>query len=128
MVQIPTYGLLNTLFKLEAWFPPQLTLKFGRIYGITQIMTGAVSNVCNQVHISTLRPSKQTVNGIDQDFDNVNIFPFVKATYIVSLSHLALMENHINCTGMILNIKPVTHVLTLAINRQWLAMPYIIDE
>ena len=53
--------------------------------------------------------------------------PFVETADIVSLGNLTLVENHIDGTGMIHYIQPVTNVLTLTIYRQWLAMTDVVD-
>ena len=37
VLEIPYYGLLDTLLKLERWFPTEFLLKLARIDGITQI-------------------------------------------------------------------------------------------
>ena len=38
------------------------------------------------------------------------------------------MENHVDSTGVILDIEPVAHVLTLTINGKRLAMADIVDK
>ena len=53
---------------------------------------------------------------------------YVETANVVSLGNLALMENHIDGTGMIYYIQPVAHVLTLTIYWQWLAMTDVVDD
>ena len=91
-------------------------------------MTKAVSNVCDEVEIFTFLASKQTVNGIDNHLDDINVLPLVKATDIVGLSHLAIVEDGVNSTCMIYYIEPVTYILALAIDRERLAMTDVVDE
>ena len=47
---------------------------------------------------------------------------------VVGLGNLTLVENHIDGTGMVFYIKPVANILSLAINRQWLAMADVVYE
>lgn len=91
-------------------------------------MSETVRNVCNQVHILSFGTSKKTVNGIDNHFDDVNVFPFVEAADIICLSNFSFVENQVNSPGMVFNEKPVANVLTLAIDREWLAVADIIDK
>ena len=37
VIEIPFYGLLDTLLKLQKWLPPQFLRQLSRIDGITQI-------------------------------------------------------------------------------------------
>ena len=91
-------------------------------------MTEAVCDVCNKVHILTFLATEQTVNGIDNNLDNIDILPFVETTNIICLGNGSLMENEVDSTSMILNEKPVANILTLTIYRQWFAVTYIIDK
>ena len=45
VLQIPLHGLLDTLLKLERWFPTDFLLEFARINGITPIVTLSISKV-----------------------------------------------------------------------------------
>ena len=75
-----------------------------------------------------LRTAKQTVNGIDDGLDNVDVFPLVEATDVVGFSNGALMEDKVDGTGMVFHIEPVAYVLALAIDREGLAVTDIVDE
>ena len=128
VIQIPFYGFLDTLLKLERWLPTQFLLQLSRVDGVTHIVTLSVCYISNQIQVSTLRATEQSINGLDDYLDNIDVLPLVETADVVSLGNLTLVENHINGTGMIHYIQPVAHVLTLTIYRQWLAMTDIVDE
>ena len=128
ILQIPLHGLLDTLLKLERWLPAQFLLQLSRVNSITHIMTLSVCYISYQIQVSTLRATEQSINCLDDHLDDINVLPLVKTTDVIGLGNLALMENHIDGTGMIYYIQPVAHVLTLTIYWQWLAMTDIVDK
>ena len=128
VLEIPFYGLLDTLLKLERWLPAEFLLELARIDGVTHIVTLSVCYISNQIQVSTLRATEQSINGLDNHLDDVDVLPLVKTADVISLGNLTLVENHIDGTGMIYYIQPVAHILTLTIYRQWLAMTDIVDK
>ena len=128
VIEIPFYGLLDTLLKLERWLPTEFLLQLSRVDGITHIVTLSIGYVSYQIQVSTLRATEQTVNSLDYHLDDIDVLPLVETADVVSLGNLTLVENHIDGTGMIHYIQPVAHILTLTIYRQWLAMTDIVDE
>ena len=128
ILEIPLYCFLYTFLKLERWLPTEFCLKFARVDGVTGIMAKAVGNVCDEVEVFAFLASKETVNGIDDYLDDVDVLPLVKATDVVGFGYFALMEDEVDGTGMVFYKEPVAHVLAFAIDRQWLAMADIIDE
>lgn len=115
IVQIPAYGFFNSFFKLQAGLPAQFTLQLGGINGVAQVVSGAVGYVSNEVHVLTLGPTEQTVNGTDDYFDDVNVFPFVESADVVGFSRTALMENEVDGTGVVFNVEPVAHVFAFTV-------------
>ena len=128
VVEIPADSLLDTLLKLQRGLPSELFLQLRRVDGIAQIVAGTVCNEGNEIHILTFLTTQQTVNGLDDHFDDVDVLPLVETTDIISVGNLTLMENEVDGTGMILDKQPVTDILTLAIDRQRLAMADVIDK
>ena len=128
VIKIPFYGLLDTLLKLERWLPTQFLLQLSRVDGVTHIVTLSVCYISNQIQVSTLRATEQSINGLDNHLDDIDVLPLVETADVVSLGNLTLVENHIDGTGMIHYIQPVAHVLTLTIYWQWLAMSDVVDE
>ena len=49
IVEIPSYGFLDTLLKLELRFPAKFTLELARVDGIAQVVAGAVGDVGDEV-------------------------------------------------------------------------------
>ena len=91
-------------------------------------MSKSVGYICDEIHVLTLLASEQTIDSVDYHLDDVDVLPLVESSDIVCLSHLTLMEDDVDGTGVIHYIQPVAHVLTLAIHRQWLAVADIVDE
>ena len=91
-------------------------------------MSGTVGHEGDEVHILTFLAAEQTIHGLDHHLDDVDVLPLVEATDVIRVSDLTLVENHVDGTGMVLDVEPVAHVLTLAIDGQRLAVADIIDE
>ena len=128
VLEIPLHGLLDSLLKLERWLPTQFLLQFSRVDGVTHIMTLSVGYISDEIHILAFLSAEQSIHGLDNHLDDIDVLPLVETADVVSLGNLALVENHIDGTGMIHYIQPVAHVLTLTIYRQWLAMTDVVDE
>ena len=128
VLEIPFHGFLDTLLKLERWLPTQFLLQLSRVDGITHIVTLSVCYVGDKIHILAFLSAEQSINGLDNHLDDIDVLPLVETTDVVSLGNLALMENHIDGTGMIYYIQPVAHILPLPIYWQWLAMTDVVDE
>src|SRR5690606_25220728 len=69
-----------------------------------------------------------SVHNLAQQPDDVNIFPLVKSTDIIGLSHLAVVENLINRRSVVLHIQLVLYILTFSIYRQWLIVFGVVDR
>ena len=128
IIKIPTYSLFNTFLKLEARLPTKFCLKFTRVDGVTGIMAEAVGNVGDEVEVFAFFATKESVNGIDDDLDDVDVLPFVEAANVVGFGYLAIVEDEVDGTGMVFYKEPVAHVFALAIDWQWLAMADVVDE
>ena len=128
VLEIPFYRFLDTLLKLERWLPAEFLLQLSRVDGITHIVTLSVCYINDEIHILAFLSAEQSINGLDSHLDDIDVLPLVETTDVVSLGNLALMENHIDGTGMIYYIQPVAHILPLPIYWQWLAMTDVIDE
>ena len=128
VLEIPFYRFLDTLLKLERWLPAEFLLQLSRVNSITHIVTLSVCYISDEIHILAFLSAEQSINSLDYHLDDIDVLPLVETTDVVSLGNLALMENHIDGTGMIYYIQPVAHVLTLTIYWQWLAMTDVVDE
>ena len=128
MVEIPTDRLFNALFELERRLPAQFALQLRRINGVTHVVTGAIGNKSDEVQVFAFLTAKQTIDRLNQYFDEVNVLPFVKATDIVGFGRLSLVEDQVDGTGVVLHVEPVAHILALTINWQWLTMANVVDK
>ena len=91
-------------------------------------MSGAVGNEGDEVHVLAFLASQQTVNGVDNHLDDVNVLPLVEAADVVCLGNLTLMEDEVDSTGVVFHEQPVAHVLALAIYWQRFAVADVVDE
>ena len=91
-------------------------------------MSFPVGNVCDKVNVRTFRTAQQPVDGIDENLDYVNVLPLVETADIVSLSYLSVVENQVNRTCVVHYVEPVPHILSASIDRERLAVTYIVDE
>ena len=91
-------------------------------------MTRTVGDVGDEVHIGPFRTAKEAVHGVDQDLYDVNVLPLVEAANVVGLGHLSLVENEVYCPGVVLNVQPVTHILTLSVHGKRLTVTDVVDE
>ncbi len=91
-------------------------------------MSGTVGDVSNEVEVLALLSAQQTVNGLDDHLDDVNVLPLIEATYIISIGNLTLMEDKVDGTGMIFYEQPVSHVESLPIDGERLAMADVINK
>ena len=100
VIQIPFYSLLDTLLKLERWLPTEFLLQLSRVDGITHIATLSVCYISNQIQVSTLRATEQSINGLDKHLDDINVLLLVETTDVIGLGNLTLVENHIDGTDI----------------------------
>jgi len=85
-----------------------------------------VSDVCDEVHVLALLAAEQTVNGLDDNLDYVDVLPFVEAADVVCVGRLAFVEDEVDGAGVVFNIEPVTHVLALAVDWQRLLVADVV--
>ena len=91
-------------------------------------MALTVGNVCDEIHVLTFRSAEKPVNRPDQHPDDVDVLPLVESADVVRLGYFAFVENKVYSPRVVLHVKPVAHVLPLAVHRKRPAVPYVIDE
>lgn len=128
MFQIPTDGLLNALLELQTGLPPEFALELGRVDGVAKVVAGTVGDVGDEVHVLALLTAEKAVDGVDDNLDDVDVLPFVEAADIVCLGNPAVVEDHVDGAGMVLDVKPVADVLALAVDGKRLAVTDIVDK
>ena len=85
-------------------------------------MARTVRDVGDEAVRITLRIAQDTVHGLDDDLDKVDVLPLVETADVVRLGHLSLVEDKVDGPRMVLHIQPVAHILTLAVHRKGLAV------
>ena len=128
MLQIPPHCFLYALLKLKAGLPAEFALELGGVDGVAKVVAGAVGDVGDEVHVLALLTAEKAVDSVDDDLDDVNVLPFVEAADVVCLGNPAVVEDHVNGAGMVVDVQPVADVLALAVDRKWLAVADIVDE
>ena len=117
VVQIPADSFVDTLLELETGAPAQLAVQFRSVYRIAKVVARAVRDVGDEAVRIALRIAQDTVHGLDDDLDKVDVLPLVETAYVVSLGHLAPVEDEVDRPRVVLHIQPVANVLALAVHR-----------
>ena len=65
---------------------------------------------------------------MDYNLDQVDVLPFVEPADIVRLGYLALVENQVYRPRVVLHVEPVPDILSLPVDRERLAVTYVVDE
>ena len=91
-------------------------------------MAGAVGDVGDEIHVLSLLAAQQTVYGVDEHADDVDVLPLVEAADVVGVGRLALVEDEVDGACVVLDVEPVAHVLALAVDGQRLAVADVVDE
>ena len=95
-------------------------------------MTLSVLNVGDQVLTNHCLPrvslGKHILKCLNNNIYNLNISLLVVTADIIGLEESALLLNHINSLGVILNIEPVSDVQSVAVYRKLLAMKCIVNN
>lgn len=128
VVEIPLDCLLYAFLELQRWLPAEFLLQLGRVDGVACVVSQTVGHVSYQVHVLALLASEQTVHCVYDSLDYVDVLPFVESADVVCLSDFSVMENHVDGTRVVLDIQPVAHILALAIDRERLAVAYVVYE
>ena len=89
-------------------------------------MAGTVTHKSDQMIAVTFRSSEHTVCNADDGPDDIDVTPLVKAADIVGLPCSSLVIDKIDSPRMVLDLKPVSDIKSLAVDRQRLLMAYVI--
>ena len=91
-------------------------------------MARTVYYVGNQIQILALRAAQQTIDRLDDDLDQIDVFPLVESADVVGLGHFATMENQVDGPCVVLDVEPIADVLAFAVDGQRLAVADVVDE
>ena len=103
-------------------------MQLARVDGIAQVVAFAVGDIGYQIQVLPLLAAKQTVYSVDHHLDDVDVLPFIETAYVIGVGNLALVEYQVDGARVILNVEPIAHVLSFAVDGQRLAMSYVVDE
>src|SRR5690606_18228969 len=126
MLQKPINSDTQPFFKRHRWPITQFLIDLGGIYSIAQVMSRTVFDKGNQLLGRTYRPTQLLIHLPTQFPDQVNVLPFVKTTYIVTVSIFAPMKDQVDSLGMIDHKKPVPRIFAISIDGQWPIVQYIV--
>ena len=128
VVQVPPYGLLYPLLELEARLPAKLPLYLRAVDRVPHVVPRTVGDERDEVKVRTLRPAKKPVHRPDHDPDEVDVLPLVESADVVRVGCPAPVEDKVDRLRVVLHVEPVTYVLALAVHRQRLPVPDVVDE
>ena len=127
MFEVPAHRLPNPFFEPVARLPAELGADLGRVDGVAAVVAGSVGNEGLQVAVSAkaarrerrvLRRRQNLLESGADALDGVDIRLLVLAAEVVLLSDPALLENEPDTGAVVLDVQPVAHVHTVAVDRQ----------
>ena len=126
--EVPAHGFFDALLELQRGFPAQLVFQFARIDGIPQVVPRTVGDVGDELLALAFGVAQQPIDGADDDFNQVDVLPFVESADIVGFGDAAFVEDQVDGAGVVFDVEPVADVLAAAVDGQRTAFPYVVDE
>src|SRR5690606_12272068 len=81
----------------------------------------------DELFTTTFCSSQFGIHLFAQYSDQIDIFPLVETSDVVSTSIFSLMKHKIDSTCVIDHIQPIAGIVTIAIDRYWLVVQYIVN-
>ena len=128
VIEIPTNGEGDAFFELEGGLPTEFAVELGGVDGIAQVVSLTVGNEGDEATRCAGRIAEQAIDGIDDDMYKVDVAPLVESAYIVGVGNCSTVENKVDGASMVLDVKPVAHIVTRAVNGKWATVTDIVDE
>lgn len=91
-------------------------------------MAGPVGDIGDERQILAFLTSQKSVDGLDEDFDKVDVLPLIEASDVIGFGYLSLMENEVDGASMVLDVEPIPHILPFPIDGKGLFVAYVVDE
>ena len=91
-------------------------------------MPGPVFDKVNEFFRTAKQASGFFIHQFAQRAHEINIFPFTITSDIVGLSRTSFMINQIDRLSMVFNIKPISDVRALTIDRKWYSFADIMNH
>src|SRR4029077_8307933 len=120
IVKIPVHGLAYAGFKGLVRFPPQFPLDLAGVNRITPVMTRSILDEGDELavrHHRVVRP-ELVEKGADRGH-NVEVWLLILASDVVGLSDSSSGQHLANCSTMISDEQPISHVPSIAIDWNW---------
>src|ERR1700730_13183837 len=118
LINVPANSLFKSAFKSFFGLPAKLSLKLRRINCVTSVMARPLLDERNQLSPRTGSARFDMIKQVTNTFNHQQIGSFVAATNIVGVANLTMLQHKGQRFGMILHVKPVSHVLSVSINGQ----------
>ena len=91
-------------------------------------MPRTVGDVGDELLALAFGVAQQPIDGADDDFNQVDVLPFVESADIVGFGDAAFVEDQVDGAGVVFDVEPVADILALAIDRQRPAVADVVDE
>ena len=127
--QIPVDGLGEAGFEGFEWCPAELGLEFGAVDRIAAVVAGAVG------YISDLGGVRGSIGAggfcIEEGAEGVyhiEVRALIEAADIVSFADAPALQNKPDGCGMVFHVEPIADLLSIAIDRERLAVEGVQDH
>jgi hypothetical protein len=121
-VFVPINSSLQSFFPAHLFSPSKL-MQLCRINGITQIIEIPIRNISNVV-IHLILLSKN----LNEAFSNIDIGKFILSSNVVNTANLSIVEDAVECTCNISDVKEVTGVTSVPMNSHRQSTQDLVDE
>lgn len=120
VLKIPLDGFGNSCFEIVFRLPTKFLLDFIRADSIASIVTKPVFDMIYKRII--------LAKSFENRFDNLEIASLVMSADIVDFSVFSLSDNQIDGFAVIGNMKPITNVLAITIDRKLFVIPGFLNH
>ena len=121
VIEIPLDSLFDAGLKGFIGFPAEFAFDLGGVDGVALVVPWAVGHRDLLVPVAAaVRSGLQFVEQCAQAIDHFKVGLLVVAAYVVGLAWHAALEHQTQRLGMVIDIKPVADVVTLAVDGQGL--------
>ncbi len=128
VLEIPFDRFADSLLEGIGGFPAEFLFDFSCVDGVAAVVTGAIFDEGNELTRVATEIGSEFVDQIANEFNDMDVGPFVVAADVVSLAGSAALQNLPERFRVITNKEPVTDVHAVAINRKRFAMDEILDN
>src|SRR6266516_2609832 len=129
IIQVPLYRLTNATCKSLLGSPAEVPLDLARIDRVASVVPGPVLHEGDQIGVRlAVCPGSQLIEDHAHALHHVEIRLLVPAADVVDLADLARFQHAHDRAAVVLDVKPVTHLLAVAIYRKRLTGERVQDH